>query len=280
MEYIKEDAKKDIENIVKILDKFKSKDFIFNIKLTGSIIRSTNIDTSDIDINIILNTNITNKLLFSENNVLLKNTNKEYIIPNNEKIIFDFKSFIKKYFKFRNELLQYLINVTIFEIKNKKKVFKIIYNKQEYDIAICIDYHFYAKERIYIGTCLIHKIDNKLQLKFLDFMANKVILKNKNTNGNFIKIIKFFKIVKKNNNLSISSYSLENLIYQVPDHYFKDITLKNIKNISIYLMSIINKDYDNLLTIDGIMNLNIFLDKYKTMILLKNVIKLNTKSKL
>lgn len=280
MEYIKYDIEDDIKNIIKPLEKFKSQDFSFNVKLTGSMTRGTNIETSDIDINIILNTNITNKSLFPENNELLRHTNKEYLITDNEKKDFDFKSFIKKYFNFRNELLQYIIDFTDFEIRNEKKVFKIIYNKQEYDIAICIDYHFYAKENVYNGTCLIHKINNRLQLNFLDFMAHKIVEKNKNTNGNFIEIIKVFKTIKKKNKLSISSYSLENLMYQVPDNYFNDKKLENIKNVSKYLINIINERYENLLTIDGIMYLNYSLDKYKVLFLLRAIIKLNITSKL
>lgn len=263
-----------MEDLINILKNFKNNNFTFDIRICGSTNRGTDIETSDIDINIILNTNITNKLLFLENIELLKHTKKEYLIPDEKKEYFNFKSFSEKYFNFRNELLQYLINFKNLDIKNEKKVIGVIYDNQEYDIAVCFDYNFYTENEIYVGQCLIDVVNKKLHLNFLDIMAYKIKNKNKDTNGIFIDIVKIFKVIKRDNKMNISSFSLENLIYQVPNNYFNNKKLENIKNISEYLIEIINKRYQYLLTTEGVMYLNYFLDKYEIMELLKYIIQL------
>lgn len=254
------------KEIIKELKTFKSENFQFDVKITGSKIRQTEIDNSDIDINLNLkNLSLSNIHDFAENKIMLKNTAQEHQKKINKNMKKHDFSKTKTFFSnFKTKIFDFLKQkFNLKNIKKDNKVIKFNYKNHDFDIAPTIAYKFYLSENLQnfkIGTSLICEHDQLLHLNFSDVMSQNFKTKNQKTGNKFIEDVKKIKVKKSQFNKqwphkAISSYGLENFLYLVPDNYWTTVSPRKYNHINNFLIKKVQENFNSLLCGDNIIYL-------------------------
>lgn len=207
----------------------------FEIFFQGSYENNTNIlNHSDIDIVIlykkifyrnIINFNFEN----NKNKVIFWSNNQNYFLQD-----------------FYLELLNFLKDDSTFLVTNGNKTIKcqIFKSNFTFDIVCAFEYRLYKNSIYYVTGNYIYDYENKKYI--INFP--KISKKNSDNkdiicNGNYKKFIRLIKNLMKNHineNDWISSFTLENIVYNVPNKYFClnkiNLRYKFIIKKSIYLI--------------------------------------------
>jgi len=176
-----------------VLEKLKSFkfDFPFRVQTCGSITRNTDIESSDVDIDLILELGperLSNFQRFPENDDLLRASNPFYSVPNSRKHELNFAKYKDEVIKFKQSLADWLTQFQEFSVKNVSTVINLIYLGQSYDLAPCLLYDFHIDKGYFLTGTAIVRPGPRLTLQFSDVLRSGVKVREAETHGGFNRL--------------------------------------------------------------------------------------------